>query len=94
MATYVGSAVRASVTIKNQAGTLIDPTTLKVEFFDGNKNVRESFIYGVDAELVKDSVGLYHADFLIPSPSGIWTVTFTSTGTGAGVGKSTFTVES
>lgn len=88
---YVDSAVRFSVTVKNASDTLIDPTTLKIEITSPQGSVT-TYIYGTDAELVKDSTGTYHADYTIPGPGWMWTWKWIATGTGAGADKGTLKV--
>lgn len=89
---YVGSAIRTTVVVKNAAGTAIDPTTLKVAF-TAHSGYTKTYVYLTDAELVKDSTGNYHADYVIENETGKWRYKWTATGTGAGVAKGEFTVD-
>mgnify|MGYP001611372411 CR=1 FL=1 len=89
---YRGSALRFSVVVKNAAGTLIDPTTLTLVVSDRGGAIK-TLVYGTDADLIKDSTGNFHADYIVAGYYGKWKCKFTSTGTGAGVGQVTFTVE-
>lgn len=61
-------------------GELIDPTTVK---FDVKKpdGVTTAYVYGTDAELVKDAVGQYHAELDLDQ-SGNWHYRMYSEGTG------------
>lgn len=64
-----GDVTRCSVTFKNLAGATVDPNTvtLKLKLPD---NTILSSTYLVDDEVIKDSVGKYHLDYLI-SQGGI-----------------------
>ena len=57
-----GDIVRVSTTpgFKNIAGTLTDPTTVRLKWrrFD----TVTTWTYGVDSQVVRDSAGLYRAD--------------------------------
>lgn len=67
MTTYAinpGDVVRVSTTpgFKNAAGALVDPTVVRLRwrvFSDGDDT---TWVYGVDSEIVRDSIGLYHGD--------------------------------
>lgn len=86
-----GSLVTLTVTIKDPAGQLIDPTTLKVVY-----RVRSrppvSFTYGVDAALIRDGVGLYHVDVDSTDQAGPWTAEVITTGVGQGADDTAFKV--
>lgn len=62
-----GDVVRVSTTpgFANAAGTLVDPTVVRLRwrvFSDGDET---TWVYGTDLEIVRDSTGLYHADIPI-----------------------------
>ena len=83
---YVDSAVRWSVTIKNASAVLTDPGTLRFTAYRASGASSVSYLYGTDAELVKDATGKYHADYIIPDSAGKWYGIFKSTGSAAGIG--------
>lgn len=57
----VGTRVSVSVTFTNAAGALFDPTTVTLRLRSPS-SVTTSYTYGVDAALMRDSVGAYHLD--------------------------------
>jgi hypothetical protein len=73
--------VRATGTFRDTAGTLVDPTTVKFRTRTPAGVVVE-YVYGVDADLVKDSTGIYHFDITFVS-SGLWKYRWITTGVGA-----------
>lgn len=62
----MGKTVRCRVRLKNENGALADPATLTFSYTvvdeKGNHHGPFTFTYGVDAALVKESVGVYHYD--------------------------------
>lgn len=74
----IGDLVQVDATEITVAGVPTDPTTLSLTVTDptGSATV---YIYGTDAELVKDSVGNYHAD-LLPTLAGRWAYLWGGTG--------------
>jgi hypothetical protein len=60
----VGAVVTLSASFKDLAGDLTDPdaVTFKILEPDDAATVTE-YTFGVDVELVKDDVGLYHVDW-------------------------------
>lgn len=61
-------------------GEPVDPTTVVFTFVDPSNNETE-YIYGTDAELVKDSVGNYHVE-IDCDEVGVFSYEWASTGTG------------
>jgi len=61
---FKGQVLRVSVEFRDNAGDLADPTTIdfswKVDFEDS-----DSYEYGTDPELVRDSLGLYYVDLTL-----------------------------
>ena len=78
----IGDLVRVGTTFKNSADTLIDPTAVYVKYRTP-AGVTTTLTYGVDAALVRDSLGTYHADVSI-TETGTWHYRWYSTGTGQG----------
>jgi hypothetical protein len=82
MATYeMGQVVRATGTFKNAAGDIFDPSVVKFRVRTPAAVVTE-YIYGQNADLVKDSTGIYHFDVVLGA-AGQWKYRWISTGTGA-----------
>ncbi len=75
----------------NAAGTIIDPAAVffKVKDPEGTVTIYQ---YGVDAQLVKVSTGIYRVDVDANKP-GTWRYKFYSTGSGKAADVKTFTVE-
>jgi hypothetical protein len=44
----------------------VDPTVVKIEIVPSGGD-KTTYVYGTDSELVKDSVGRYHADYVVPA---------------------------
>jgi hypothetical protein len=87
-----GDIVRVFGEFRNLAGALIDPTNLSIKFtnIDG---VVTTYIYGTNAELARDSTGIFHAD-LVANLAGRWYYRWQSTGVGQGGQEGEFVVES
>ena len=92
MNTYlIGNAARASVRFINATtGAATDPTTVVLRVKDPVLTVTV-YTYGVDAILVKDSVGNYHLDIPLNS-AGVWRYRWEGTGTNQAAAESQFTV--
>lgn len=74
----IGDITRLTVTFKNLAGTVVDPTTVKIQI----KLPTDAFLeytYLTGIEVIKDSVGTYHIDFLI-TQGGLHYYKWTGTG--------------
>jgi len=84
--------LRFSVTIKDFAGTLIDPTGLRLELAPPGRSLIVK-IFGTDAEVIKDSTGAYHCDHVMAEAIGEWRWRWISTGTGAGAHSGIVRVE-
>jgi uncharacterized protein YfaS (alpha-2-macroglobulin family) len=87
----VGASVRCSGAFTNEAGDPVDPTTItfRVRKPDGAVTV---YVYGTDAQLVKDGVGAYHVD-LAATLAGRWAYRFEGTGAAPSADESLFLVE-
>lgn len=66
----------------------VDPTTVSFKFKNPAGSVT-TYVYGVDAQLVRSGVGIYYADISLTAP-GIWRYRFESTGTGQAAGEHFF----
>jgi hypothetical protein len=78
---YAGDIVRATATFVDPSGANFDPASVTLLLTDANGDVVAS------PAIVRDSLGLYHADIVVSSlaPIGSWTYTWNSTGGGAGL---------
>jgi len=56
-----GNRVRSYIEFSDLTGSYIDPPLLRFKIQTPD-NVSKTWTYGTDAEVVKDSVGHYHAD--------------------------------
>jgi hypothetical protein len=73
----VGQRPRFDFQIRD-AGVLVDPTTLNFAFEKPDATVT-TYVYGTDAELVKDATGKYHVELTLDQ-SGWWSWRQESTG--------------
>ena len=87
----LGDVIRCSGSFVNSASTAIDPTNVYAKIKVPSGTIT-TYTYGVDAELVKDSVGNYHVD-VDASTSGTFLYRFYSTGTGQAAEEAAFVVE-
>jgi hypothetical protein len=74
----VGQKIRLAAQIKDNSLAFVDPTvlTVKIQQPDGTET---SHVYGVDNNVIKDSTGNYHYDFVLNAP-GRWPWRFEATG--------------
>jgi hypothetical protein len=83
-----GSVVRLSVAFTNAAGDAADPAGVEFDLQPPTGD-KVTYIYGVDAELEKDSVGNYHVDYTV-TEEGIFWYKFTGTGVNSAVAEAWF----
>jgi hypothetical protein len=59
-----GDLVSVSTTpgFKDKNGSLVDPTTVRLRWRVFSSDEETVWTYGTDAQVIRDSVGLYHAD--------------------------------
>lgn len=88
---YEGQQVRVKVTF-TVARTPTDPSTVVAKIKDPSTTVT-TYTYGTDAELVKETTGVYYVD-VATTAVGTWTYRFAGTGTAAAAAEGTFTVTS
>src|SRR6266540_5929205 len=74
----IGDRKPLTATFTNAAGTATDPTTttFKIQKPDGTVTI---YVYGVDTQLVRDSVGNFHVDYTFDT-AGLWHYRFEGTG--------------
>jgi hypothetical protein len=87
-----GDIVRVSTTpgFATAAGVLTDPTIVRLKWRVAG-GVETTWAYGTDAQVVKDSVGLYHADIPVVA-AGLHYFRWEGTGTVTAAEESTFNV--
>ncbi len=76
----IGDLVRVSAAFTDSAGMAIDPTAVYVKYRTP-AGTTTTLTYGVDAALVRDSAGNYHAD-ISATDDGDWHYRWYSTGSG------------
>ena len=87
-----GDIVRVATTpgFTDAAGTLTDPTTVRLRWRVAG-GAATTWVFGTDAHVVKDSVGLYHADISVVAP-GLHYFRWEGTGAVTAAEESTFNV--
>lgn len=85
-----GDSVRFTKNFKDVSNADADPTTVIFRVKHPDKTV-ETWTFPTDSEIVKDSVGNYHIDYVIPDKSGEYAYEWE--GTGAIVSISTWFFE-
>jgi hypothetical protein len=86
----IGDAIRCSVEFKANS-VLTDPSvvTFKLKNPAGTET---TYVYGTDAQLVRDSTGAYHVDVDISS-AGIYYYRFVGSGTLKAASESKFSIK-
>jgi hypothetical protein len=80
MAIYqIGQLVRLAAAFTDEDDVAVDPTTVTVTITNPS-GTDTAYVYGTDAEVVKDSIGNYHVDYEVDE-NGLWTHRWVSTGT-------------
>ncbi len=75
MSYQAGDTHPATVTVRDAAGTLVDPETLTLRVRDHEGEVT-TYEWGTDAIVVRDSLGLFHADVPLTA-AGMWALDWT-----------------
>ena len=93
----LGQAIRVTAAFVNAAGAAADPTTVSIKFGPILVNpppdpTATTLVFGVDAAVIKDSVGNYHAD-ITPSVPATYVFQAVGTGTVAAVSTGRFRVK-
>jgi uncharacterized protein YfaS (alpha-2-macroglobulin family) len=86
----LGDLVRCSGAFTNASDAAVDPDTVLFQFRTPSGDIT-TYTYGVDAELVRDSLGNYHVD-VDANEVGEWWVRFYSTGSGQAADELSFEV--
>lgn len=92
----LGQAVRLSAYFENASGVAADPTTVTFSFGlvvanpppDPTATVA---VFGIDVNVIKDSTGRYHYDF-VPAAPGVYKTRVVGTGTVAAAATGAFRV--
>lgn len=89
MINYYRTGQKVRVTCQFKVNdTLTDPTSVICKVMDPSRNV-STYVYGTDAEVVKDSTGIYHVD-IVANEKKEWNVRFEGTGACVAVEELTF----
>lgn len=87
----LGTAVKLEVTFSDLDGMLFDPPTVALIWKKkGGSETR--YDYGTDAELVRDSLGVYYA-WVVPDAPGEYCYRSETTGTGQVANEDDFIVD-
>lgn len=87
----VGDLVTVSGAFTDTSDDPADPSTVSLAYTDPSGNVT-TLVFGVDADVVKDSTGNYHVDVSVDE-AGDWHYRWISTGTGQGAQLGQFAVK-
>lgn len=92
----LGQAVRLTGAFLNASGAAANPTTVTVRFgvaivAPPPDPTATSLVFGVDAAVIQDSTGNYHADVVLAVP-GVYVFQWIGTGTVAAVSRGQFRV--
>ena len=74
----VGDKLRISAQFKRDR-ILTDPTAITFKYRAPSDQTTRVFVFGTNAELVKESVGRYYFDLAF-SEGGVWKIRYESTG--------------
>lgn len=85
-----GALVRATADFSSAAGQAVDPTTVRFRVMAPDGTVT-TYVHGVDAGLVKDTTGSYHAD-VDAAADGVWHYRWEGEGANQAAAESQFTV--
>lgn len=75
-----GDTVRLTAAFNNAAGAPADPTTITLTL--SVNGAVSTLTYGASA-IVKDSTGVYHYDYLVPTALNMYEILYRWAGTGA-----------
>lgn len=89
---HIGDLPKVTATFINDTGALVDPDTITAKIKKPDLTIT-TLVYGVDAALVKDSVGIYHV-LIDLTQSGNWFYRFIGTGTRQVANEGTIFVQS
>lgn len=87
----IGQGIRLTAEFTNVNGALADPSALRVRVRSPS-GVLTDYVYGAAAEMVKESVGKYHATIVVPE-EGHWTYRWEADAPNAGAAEGRITVK-
>jgi len=90
LSVVLGSVVRMSLHVASGAGDELDPTSLTFTLKQPDQSLVE-YTFGADVEMVRDSAGDYHVDWLTSQP-GKHVYRFSGSGLYAGADEESFRV--
>ena len=86
-----GEVARISAHVADIAGAAVDPGGVKL-LVKPPSGPTVTYTYGIDAIVVRDSLGNYHADLPLTS-SGVWAYRWELTAPNAGAAEGVITVQ-
>ena len=89
---YEGALVRVTAAFTNAAGAAVDPTTVTLKWHRNQDAITNWTVQA--GQIVKDSVGNYHADLDTTNLPGGWSYEFEGTGAAQATNAGTFLVVS
>lgn len=92
---FLGAVVRLEAQFSDLPGVLTDPTTITFKILQPDPLILPqavSYVFGVDAQLVRDSVGVYHVDWTADQ-DGDYCYRFEGTGAAQAVSERHFSVD-
>lgn len=87
----IGDAARCIATFTDDDGAAVDPATVTFRWTTP-AGVSDSYVYGTDAEVVRDATGLFHVDLPV-TERGLWLYRWESSGTAQAAEKGEFMAE-
>lgn|GEM_PF-1105941 len=87
----IGEVAKITVAIVNSAAVAADPSALRLKVKSPSGTLT-TYVFGVAVELVKDSVGNYHAN-IVMSEAGAWAYRWEADAPNAGASEGRITVK-
>ena len=87
----VGESARIHVRVADISGAVIDPVSLVLRVKTAGGAVT-AYTYGMNAEVVRESTGIYHADIALPT-AGQWSYRWEVAAPNAGVAEGSINVQ-
>jgi hypothetical protein len=87
----IGQVVRLRANFQNATPTDVDPGTIQLKVKDPLGSV-STYVYGTDAEVIKDSAGNYHCD-VEPAAQGVWKYRWEGLNSNKAAKENSFAVE-
>lgn len=85
-----GAVVRLEAAFTDDDGIAVDPSTVRVRYKPPS-SAEVALTYNVNLELVRDGVGMYHAD-IASTEAGVWNYRWEGTGVAQAVAEAQFRV--